>query len=595
MRKVVGDIEADGLYDDVTQIWCAVFKDVRENTLHTFTPANIRELPSFLDSVGALIMHNGARYDLPVIEKILGYRFEGCLLDTLAISRMERSKRFAHSLDSWGITLDFPKQEYSDWSQYSSRMLEYCKNDVELTHRVAKHLGCIREDIPVRHRVISSLFKNLFHQEENGWRVDVRHLDWSIAWLSRWMDRIGRVTEPQLPRIVEVGTELSSPFKRDGNPSKLTEKYCAQAEIATDWIGGPFHRVSFRTVSLDRPSEVKQLLLELGWIPEEWNYDKTGKRTSPKLSVTDSFEGVESRLGKVAAKYTQCKQRRAILLGWQKALRADGRLPSKVSGLAVTSRARHSVIANIPRNTSFFGRQMRRVFVAREGWVLVGADAESCQLRMLAARMGDEEYIRRVCTEDVHSVNQSIAEIDDRTDAKILIYALIFGASNARLTRMLGKEGAPIRAALMNNLPALKQLIREVETLWKATAKTRLNKWGRIEYYDGHVEGLDGRIIPVNSAHKILMGLLQSDEAILMQYAYNLYWNKLLRAGFVSGVDFGVCCWYHDEIQSEARPEIAKEVGRMKCDSIVQAGQYLGIACPMAGSYKIGDNWSETH
>ena len=214
---------------------------------------------------------------------------------------------------------------------------------------------------------------------------------------------------------------------------------------------------------------------------------------------------------------------------------------------------------------------------------------------MLAARMGDPEYIYKVCNEDVHTVNMLASGLTDRTDAKTLIYAIIFGASNAKLTRMLGRAAAPIRAALLASIPALRRLLTAIEEEWKATAKTRMNAWGKLEYYDGVISGLDGRPIPINSPHKVLMGALQSDEAILMQYAYNFYHNKRARAGYEAGRDCGTCCWYHDEIQSECRPEIAEHIGRMKCESIVQAGEYLNIPCPMSGSYNVGNNWSETH
>ena len=593
--RVVGDIEADGLYDSVTTIWCAVFKDIDTGVIRAFTPNEVKKIPAFLNNVDVLIMHNGAQYDLPVIKKVLGYTFKGLLLDTLAVSRMDRPKRTAHSLESWGLSLGFPKQDFEEWDRYSNEMLEYCINDVELTHHVAAALQCDRPNPPVRYRVITSLFRNLFLQEQNGWRIDQSHLERSIYMLNRWMGKIKTATLPHMPIIIERGTELSRPFKRDGNLSKITEKYCHENEVSPDSIGGPFHRVVFRHTSLDKPSEIKSLLLDQGWIPEQWNHDKSGNRTSPKLSIIDSFQGVEGNLGRLAVKYTQCKQRRAILSGWRNGLRVDGRLPSRVVGLAVTSRARHSIIANIPRNTSFFGKSMRKTFIAREGWVLVGADAEACQLRMLAARMGDPEYIHKVCNEDIHTVNMLASGLTDRTDAKTLIYALIFGASNAKLTRMLGRPAAPVRAALLESIPALRRLLAKVEEEWKATAKTRLNSWGKLEYYDGVVKGLDGRPIPINSSHKVLMGVLQSDEAILMQYAYNLYHNKRDRAGYKAGRDCSTCCWYHDEIQSECRPEIAEHIGSLKCESIVQAGEYLNIPCPMSGSYNVGNNWSETH
>ena len=591
---VVGDIETDGLYDAVTRIWCGVFKDVKTGSVYRFGPYSLDKMCSFLDRVTVLIMHNGAQYDLPVLEKILGYHFKGRLIDTLAVSRIERPLRRSHSLDSWGETLKFPKKDFDEWGRYSQTMMDYCVNDVELTFRLAEELGC-DDKILTRHKVVSTLFANLFKQEQNGWRVDRAHIDHCIYMLDRWMEKIRKATFSHLPIIPEPGKPINKPFKRDGNLSVITRRYCEEATLDGESIRGPFNRVSFRRVSLDKPSEIKRLLLDQGWKPELWNHDKEGTKTSPKLSIVDSFEGIEGRFGKLCVKYTQCKQRRAILLGWKERQRDDGRLSARVVGLAVTSRARHSIVANIPRNSSFFGKYLRQVFIAREGWKLVGADAEGCQLRMLAARMGDEEYIHRVCTEKVHEVNRELAALDNTDESKKLIYSMIFGASTAKLSLDLGKDASKAKSRLLKELPSLPRLIRDETEKFKATARMRHNSWGKMEYYDGYVVGLDGRRIPINSPHKILMGLLQSDEAILMQYAYNLYHSKLNRLGYRYGIDFGVCCWYHDEIQSECRPELADIIGQLKCDSIEEAGRYLEIPCPMSGSYKVGNNWSETH
>ena len=592
---LVGDIEANGFYDEVTQIWCAVFKDIKTEKMYEYRPENIHQLPNLLDKATVLLMHNGVQYDIPVIEKVLGYHFPGRVMDTLAVSRIERPRRHAHSLESWGETLQYAKFEFDEWHKFSEQMLIYCRRDVEVTHKVAQELGCVGEEFLLRHKVVSTLFSNLAKQERNGWAVDVPHMERSLHMLHKWKEKIRVATEPYLPIIPEYGRPINKPFKRDGNLTQIAERYCNESELPRDFVSGPFHRCSFRRVSLDKSAELKEFFLSQGWKPEQWNHGKDGARTSPKLSIDDGFEGIEGKLGRIVVKYVQCKQREGIVRGWKEGLRADGRLPSKVAGLAVTSRARHAVIANIPRNTSFFGKWMRKHFISRPGWTLVGADAVACQLRMLAARMGDKEYTNKVLTEDIHTVNMLLSGLDDRTDAKTLIYALIFGASNAKLTRMLRRDAAPVRARLMANLPSLRRLLRMVEEDWKRTAKRGVTPWGKREWKDGHVLGLDGRIIPVNSAHKILMGLLQSDEAILMQYAYNLYHSKLDRHGLVYGKDYGVCCWYHEEIDSECQPMYAELIGRLKCDSIEQAGKLLKIDCPMQGEFKMGQNWAEIH
>jgi DNA polymerase I-like protein with 3'-5' exonuclease and polymerase domains len=51
----------------------------------------------------------------------------------------------------------------------------------------------------------------------------------------------------------------------------------------------------------------------------------------------------------------------------------------------------------------------------------------------------------------------------------------------------------------------------------------------------------------------------------------------------------------HDEWQIEVRECQANRVGQLAVESIIDAGTYFGMRCPLDGEYKIGENWSETH
>lgn len=115
-----------------------------------------------------------------------------------------------------------------------------------------------------------------------------------------------------------------------------------------------------------------------------------------------------------------------------------------------------------------------------------------------------------------------------------------------------------------------------------------------MEYYDGIIIGLDGRPIVVPSEHMILVYLLQSDEAIMMSRAYNTTW-RMLSEKYKFGEDFGVVCFYHDEIDVECREEIADDVRRITEFAIKEAGEFYKIPCPHRGEGKIGKNWYEVH
>jgi DNA polymerase I-like protein with 3'-5' exonuclease and polymerase domains len=51
----------------------------------------------------------------------------------------------------------------------------------------------------------------------------------------------------------------------------------------------------------------------------------------------------------------------------------------------------------------------------------------------------------------------------------------------------------------------------------------------------------------------------------------------------------------HDEIQLETSEKYGTIVGEAVVRSIVEAGEHFGLRCPLAGEYKIGRNWRETH
>ena len=51
----------------------------------------------------------------------------------------------------------------------------------------------------------------------------------------------------------------------------------------------------------------------------------------------------------------------------------------------------------------------------------------------------------------------------------------------------------------------------------------------------------------------------------------------------------------HDEFQYQVKEEQADSLGKLAVQSIVNAGDQLGLRCLLTGEYKIGNNWKETH
>lgn len=629
MNTYVGDLEADGLLGEATQIWCGVFKSLDTQEVIKFYPGShpdyIEAMYKFLDTVDCLIMHNGHGYDWILMEKLHGYKFKGQKIDTLVWSRLFQPKRLVpfhcpykkapHSIAVWGYRVGRGKPEHNDWSQYSPEMLHRCSEDVEIQYLVYKELYKESQQYDWTNALWLSdrLFEILGKQEQYGWKVDREWMDYCIHICTHWMRKIDLILSYRLPLIAvceEKKTKgelayVKKPFLNSGKLNQHVLNYIGDDVVP---IAGPFSRVSFRPVDPNSRAEAIEYLLALGWIPAEWNTDKERNRTSPKLSKNDGFEGITDRVGKLFAKRMQVKHRRSNVEGLIKHIRPDGRIPSVVSNLAETGRATHAKIVNIPNAGAFFGKWMRKIFIADKGKVLVGTDSAGCQNRMLAARVGDPAFTKTLVEgkkEDktsIHFVNQKALKAIAGFDVEIgmcknLNYGFMFGAQNPKLGRMVGggeHEGQLVREAMLSVSPGFKALVDNLTEEWKGNAKTR-QKWGRIEYYDGWIAGLDGRPIFIDSEHKILVYMLQSDEAIMMAAAYVFLHDWCEAEGWTWGKDWAYVGWMHDEYTAEIVPEIKDRFVVLAEAAIKLAGEYFNIACPHKGESAVGNNWYDIH
>ena len=175
-------------------------------------------------------------------------------------------------------------------------------------------------------------------------------------------------------------------------------------------------------------------------------------------------------------------------------------------------------------------------------------------------------------------MNQKAAGLPDRDSAKTFIYAFLYGAGAAKIGSIAGggyKEGQVMIDKFMAATPALKNLKAKVDKLAER----------------GYLPGLDGRRLWVRSAHKALNTLLQGAGAIVMKKALVIFYNDLRKAGIEPAFVLNI----HDEWQLEVPEQYAEEVGKMGAEAIRKAGEHFKMRCPLAGEYKSGMNWCETH
>jgi DNA polymerase I len=137
VRVVILDIETDAI--DATVIHCVV--TLEDNHMRVWTDSV--GLSSYLEDA-TVVAHNGLSFDFPVLARLWGVRLKfDQMVDTLVLSMLDKPDREkGHSLKAWGIRLGEHKQEFDeDFTRYTPKMLEYCKQDVVVCSKIYRVLS----------------------------------------------------------------------------------------------------------------------------------------------------------------------------------------------------------------------------------------------------------------------------------------------------------------------------------------------------------------------------------------------------------------------------------------------------------------------
>lgn len=659
MKTITLDIEADGLLDTITQIYCICCRELSTGIEVQFTPDNLHDFVGYVESVQRIIGHNIVSYDIPAIHRFLGVDLNELeVLDTLLLSKLLNPDRFAHSLDWWGRQLGDNKIEFNDWSRFTPEMLEYCIQDVRLNEKVYHAL--VKEasgwDWSKAYALELAVAKIIQKQEEHGVKFDTEMAKVYHEELDRRLKDIEDKVEPLLPvRKIPEGQVHMPPkrrAKKDGSPTEFAKRYYGDLLRETedgwyvdypDWDSVPLAEadVPLKThepMRLANQADIKEWLMSEGWQPTLWNerVDKeTGRkrRTSPKF--TDQNKNLCPNLEKLGEKvefikdvvyWLSYRNRRNVILsdngtGWlaNPRLQRDGRLSATADTIGTnTGRFAHRVVANVPRVSSIFGKEMRSLFTVDPDHYMVGWDASGLEARIEAhyTWIYDEgEYARELLEGDIHSKNAEIFGCD-RSTAKGGKYALTYGAQPPKLATTLDiprDQAEKIFNDFWNGNSALRDLKNALIAHWKGNDRE-------------FIRGLDGRKVMTRSEHSVLNTLFQSGGIICMKQAMVL-WDDWVKAERLKAAQV---IHYHDEAQAEVHksevqfkqfeteeeansfnPEgeiwsslikndkgffrAYSKAGELGVKSIRQAGKELGLNVLLDAEYCVGRSWADTH
>lgn len=552
--SVVLDIETDAI--DATKIHCIVAYDIDKNIPYTFVEEECYvKFPNFARSVSKFIMHNGISFDAPVLNKLTGTDIQSDrILDTMILSQLYNPIiEKGHSLKSWGERLGIPKGEVDSFDHFSEEMLDYCKQDVNVTYSLYKYFKKQQNVFSSRSIALEHKIKSIIQQQEdNGFYLDLPKATTFISCVQDKMDNI----EGELQQIFPPHVVSGRTHKRSGKP--------------LDDIVTPFNPASRK--------QIAERLIGLGWKPE--------KKTDKGNVIVDEavLETIDLPEAKKISEYLLLGKRYAQVKSWVEAADSSSRVHGRVLTLkTVTGRMAHTSpnMAQVPAVYSPMGTECRSMWSVEDAtnYSLVGTDASGLELRGLAHMMDDPKFTQEILEGDVHTANMKMAGLTDRDQAKTFIYALMYGAGAAKIGKIVGgtaREGEALISKFMSNMPKFSAL------------KNNLNK--TVER-NGVIPGLDGRTLQVRSPHAALNTLIQGAGAVICKQ-----WLVQMHEAYTKkGLDVRLVASIHDEYQFEVHNKDCEEFGLITKTAMKEVEEIYSFRCPLDSEYKIGKNWAETH
>ena len=598
---LVFDLESDGLYDQVTKIFCIVIYDINKQQTFTYGPDSISNALEHLATAKCLIGHNILFFDIAVIRKLYPfYTFAAArIIDTLITTRLIWPKeklydmdteqytqvptklRGSASLKAWGYRLSDYKIDFKDFKEYSEEMLEYCIQDVSVTTKLLQHIQkqyCPEPALKLEHDFALAIEKQI----RSGFPFDV----------DACLDLVDDLRTKQA--VLEADLKKLFPSK------KIETIFVPKVNNANRGYvkGQPFTKVVHEEFNPgSRQQIVDRLQTKNGWVPT-----KATEKGNPILD-DDVLSALPYPEAKPLAEYMLIKKRLGQIAdgnnAWLKLVNDEtGCMHGDViTNGCITGRCAHRNpnMGQVPAGYSDYGKECRSLFHAPEGWTLIGVDAKALELRCLAgylAHWDDGEYARVVTDEsiDIHVFNKKMFGVETRDIAKRLLYGLLYGCGalkagtiidpNEKNELVLRELGSTAINSFMKGIPALKKLKNRIANNIAAR---------------GYLIGLDGRPLFCRSDFKGLNVLLQSSGALIMKQVVIELHKKMYDLGYFYGHDWQQHGFIHDEIQVSCAPAMVETLTAVALEAFPASQQFFNFQCPIHGDVHVGYSWDQTH
>ena len=252
-------------------------------------------------------------------------------------------------------------------------------------------------------------------------------------------------------------------------------------------------------------------------------------------------------------------------------------------------------LQNIPVRMEL-GREIRKLFVPRKGYLFTDADYSQIELRVLASMSGDENLIEAYReAEDIHAITASkvfgvpLAEVTPelRRNAKAVNFGIVYGISAFGLSDNLSisrKEAADYISSYFESYPQVKQFLDALvasakETGYSVTAFGRRRPIPELKAAN-FMQRQFGERVAMNAP-------IQGSAADIIKIAMIRVDRRLRKEGFKSRLVLQI----HDELLVETAPEEQEKVAVLLEEEMKHAAD---LKVELEIGMKTGKTWFET-
>ncbi len=357
---------------------------------------------------------------------------------------------------------------------------------------------------------------------------------------------------------------------------------------------------------------LKDEIMELAGVPFNFNSTQQlaevlfnrlglppGKKTkngySTNAEVLESLRGMHPIIEKILDYRKLTKLLSTYVVGLTRAVREDGRIHSTFNQTETRTGRISSTepnVQNIPVRTEL-GAEMRKFFVAPEGWTLVDADYSQIELRILAHISGDKNMIagfekgadiHRMTASQVFHIPFDEVPSQLRSQAKAINFGIVYGISAYSLSQDIGVSVKEAQEYINNYLHTYQGVS---DYMHRSIEQAREHGFVETLFHrPRYLPDIHASKAPLRAfSERVAMNMpIQGTAADIIKLAMIHVYRRLRDEGLKARLILQV----HDELIVEAPKEEAEKVR----DIVVQEMEnVVDYSVRLLSDAHIGDNW----